>query len=119
MVRLNGWQRIGVLLSVVWIVVGCLYIRSVVMDTLGAPAVYQLRACLDAHSTKPDGTVPADTDWGPCNRRFEAEWKREVQDNYVNGLAAVWTGGLLAAAWLLVYVLVGLIRWIGARFATK
>ena len=36
----------------------------------------------------------------------------------VNGLAIVWTCGLLAAAWLLVYGLVRLVRWIRAGFVT-
>ena len=115
--RLNAWQRIGVVLSVLWVVAGGLFIRGAVMDELGAPAEARLKACLAAHSTQPDGTVPADTDWGPCNQRFYAEWDRLVRDDHVNGLAVVWTCGLLAAAWLLAYGLVGLVRWIRAGFA--
>lgn len=81
--RLNGWQRIGVVVSVCWFVVGGLWINSAVIDDLGRPAVAEHRRCLDAHSIQPDGTIPADTDWGPCTKRFMAAFPSAVADHWL------------------------------------
>jgi hypothetical protein len=64
--HLNGWQRIGIVASVCWFIGGGLWINGLVIDALGASARDDYRRCLDARSIQPDGTVPKDTDWGPC-----------------------------------------------------
>jgi hypothetical protein len=117
--RLSGWQRIGVVLSVAWIVAGGLWTRSVLIESQGAFAVARHRSCLDRHSIQPDGRVPADTDWSQCNRQFDADWKRDVTDHWdgVNGMNLAFTLAPLLLAWLLVYGIVGIVRWIRAGFA--
>ena len=116
--RLNGWQRIGVVLSVIWIVAGGLWTRSVLIESQGEFARTRYRMCLANHSIQPDGSIPADTDWKRCDRQFDADWKRDVTDHWdgVNGLNAAFTLAPLLVAWLLVYAIVGLVRWIRAGF---
>jgi len=118
--QLNGWQRIGVVLSVVWIVAGGLWTRSVVIESQGESAVASRRACLNRHSIQPDGSPPAAPDWrSQCDRQFDADWNRDVTDHWdrVNVLNAVFTLAPLLLAWLLVYAIVGTVRWIRAGFA--
>jgi hypothetical protein len=110
--RLNGWQRIGVVLSVIWIVAGGLWTRSVLIESQGEFARTRYRMCLANHSVQPDGSIPADTDWKQCDRQFDADWKRDVTNHGdgVNGLNAAFTLAPLLVAWLLVYAIVGLVR---------
>jgi hypothetical protein len=114
--RLNGWQRIGAVLSVLWIVAGGLWMRSVLIQEMGDFATKQLSLCLAMHSAQPDGSV-TDTDWGPCNREFEANWKLDVTQGGLNAFNAAFTFIPLLLTWLFVYAIVGLTRWIRAGFA--
>jgi hypothetical protein len=115
--RLNGWQRIGVIASVCWFIGGGLWINSIVIEDLGAPAVAEHRRCLDARSIQPDGTVPKDTDWGPCGVRFMAAYKAAVADHW--SYAAAYTLVPIPIIWLIVYGLVGFERWVRAGFARR
>lgn len=116
---LNGWHRIGVILIVLWCVVGGLRIRSLVISDTGASASSELGRCLEARSVQPDGRVPADTDWGPCDKKFYADWKRDVQDRWIEGVAytAAYTFIPIPILWLLVSGLTAVVRWVRAGFA--
>jgi hypothetical protein len=120
LMRLNGWQRIGVVLSVLWVIVGGFWTRGIVIESQSEFARTRYRACLASHSIQPDGSVPADTDWSQCDRQHAIDWQRDVTDHWdgINGLNAAFTLGPLLIAWLLVYALVGLTRWIMAGFAS-
>jgi hypothetical protein len=117
--RLNGWQRIGIVLTVIWCVVGGLWIRGLVIDDMGAAATSEYAQCLAARSIQPDGSVPADTDWGPCRKRFDARWQRDVVDRWVEGLifTVAYTFAPILIVWLVIYVLVAVGRWVAAGFA--
>ena len=112
--RLNGWQRIGVVASVCWFVGGGLWINGLVGDYLGAPVVAELRRCLEARSIQPDGTIPADTDWGPCNKQFQVAFPIAVAGHWF--YAAVYALIPIPIVWLIVWGLVALGRWIRAGF---
>jgi hypothetical protein len=113
--RLGGWQRIGVVLSILWFIVGGLWINSWVIDELGAAAVTQHRQCLEARSIQPDGTIPRDTDWGPCNAAFERDFPRAGANHWYWALA--YTLIPIPIFWLIGYGLLALARWIRAGFA--
>jgi hypothetical protein len=113
--QLNGWQRIGIVASICWIVAGGLWINHVVIDDLGAPVGAEYRRCLDSRSVQPDGTIPKDTDWGPCSRKFEAAFGPAVANHWY--YAAAYTLIPIPFVWLLVWGVLGVIRWIGAGFA--
>jgi hypothetical protein len=115
--RLNGWQRIGVLLSILWFIVGGLWINSTVIEDLGAPVVAKHLRCLDARSVQPDGTVPKDTDWGPCQAAFNREYPPAIADHWYWAIA--FTLIPIPTVWLLVYGLLALMRWIMAGFASS
>ena len=115
--HLNGWQRIGVVASICWFVVGGLWINGLVIDGLGAPARYEFNRCLVARSIQPDGTVPKDTDWGPCEERFSAAFVAATADHWF--YAAAYALIPIPIVWLLVYGLVALFRWIRAGFARR
>jgi hypothetical protein len=69
MMRLNWWQRIGIVLSIAWFIVGSIWINSLVIDELGGPSTIRFRQCVDARSSQPDATKPKDTDWALCSDR--------------------------------------------------
>jgi hypothetical protein len=104
--RLNGWQRIGVVASVCWFLGGGLWIGGIVIDDLSSTVRAEYRRCLDAHSIQPDGTVPKDTDWGPCMRTFEKDFDAAVANHWY--YTAAYTLIPIPIVWLIVY---GLVAW--------
>jgi hypothetical protein len=114
-IALGGWQRIGVVLSILWFIVGGLWINSVVTDELGASAVTQFGQCLKARSIQPDGTIPRDTNWDPCQAAFERDFLRAIADRWYWTL--VFTLIPIPIVWLICYGLLALARWIRAGFA--
>jgi hypothetical protein len=112
--RLNGWQRIGIVASVCWFIGGGLWISGLVMDQETYAVREKYRRCLDARSIQPDGTIPQDTDWGPCVRAFDRDWGPAVAGHWTDTI--LFTLLPIPIVWLIVYGLVGLARWIKAGF---
>jgi hypothetical protein len=103
MKRLNGWQRIGIILSVLWVIIGGFWTREIVFEELYAPAKMVFGSCLESRSTK------------DCDAEFQ-DWSRGVTDEKVNVINAIYTFTPLLLAWLLVYILMRLTRWVRAGF---
>jgi hypothetical protein len=112
--RLHGWQRIGIVASILWLVAGGLWINSLVIDDLGKFVVAAYSRCPESRSIQPDGSIPADTDWGPCNRKFNADWPVALKNHWT--ITAAYTLIPIPLAWLIIYGLVALVRWIKAGF---
>jgi hypothetical protein len=104
-VRLNEWQRMGIVLSVVWAIVGGVYGMG-----LGRDVVWrQYQTCLAfAYQGRSD-------EGGICETFNEQ--LAEVRASRWYKAATV---GLvpIPVAWLVVYVAVGLVRWVSAGFKT-
>ena len=98
--QLNGWQRIGIVLSVIWILVGGFWGNTIGFHE-GDPALYAHRVCLETH---PD-------DWPGCGRIFTRDFIEATKDQ-----AAFVAFVPIPIAWLIVYGFVGLFRWIGRGF---
>jgi len=110
MMRLNGWQRIGVVLSVVWIVAGGFWTRRILFDEYGyGVANRKYVSCLQG--SREPGAVA-------CERQYSADLQRVYDESggAINSLNLGLTLVPLVAAWLLVYALVGIGRWIRAGF---
>ena len=103
---MNDWKRIGIILSVLWIIGGGIWTRGVVMQEMGSFAKAQLHTCTTLH--------PNDTD--PCFAKFDADWGRDVTDAGINTYNAIFTFVPLLMAWVLFYVVAGLTRWVIAGF---
>jgi len=115
MKRLNGWQRIGVILSVAWIIGGGLWLLHLGTEDAIAPRVSYMHMCSELYQH----SDPAD------EHRYERNEKCMHKANAIPFLhtdeeniiaAAVGTVVLLGLAWLLVYALVWIARWIRTGF---
>lgn len=112
--RLNGWQRIGVVASICWFIGGGLWINGIVIDELTAPVEADLKRCLESRSIQPDGSIPKDTDWGPCNQKFSRDFVPAVANHWY--YAAAYTLIPIPIVWLMIYGLVVMGRWIKDGF---
>jgi hypothetical protein len=107
--RLNGWQRIGIVASVVWAIGGPLYLTQRAFDDPLEQSGFVYRVCRDGP-----------TDPAICSARSKQALDEAIQ---ADPMAQVGWGPWAAKAfipvlvgWLLVYALVYLVRWIRAGF---
>jgi hypothetical protein len=104
MSRLNGWQRIGIVLSVLWFLGGAFWGNEIAIRDGGSWPTLQLKWCL----SRPNA------DYSECNATFEKDYEK--------GIAGHWSAGLLVGlvpipiAWLLVWAVVAIVRWVRRGF---
>jgi hypothetical protein len=110
--RLNGWVRIGIIASVAWVFVGGYLGNRLVVNQAAESMMTTLQLC----NYHPEGAPPTRSP-AVCGRQANAAWDEAVKDHW-------WAAAIVAFvpipfAWLLVWGLVALVRWVRARFATK
>jgi hypothetical protein len=113
---LNGWKRIGIILSVLWVVGGGLLVRGVVKDVeyhWQESMVAQLSAADQAAVLARDLSKVSD---GGLDVMYAAYAAATSVDSRINSRTAIWTFGPLLLVWLLVYVVIWLTRWVRAGF---
>jgi flagellar biogenesis protein FliO len=120
-VRLNGWQRIGVVLSVLWLVVFLIWglndslngRGSFFVDTPDQIAI----AKVGCHEVPPT-PAEASKGWGPG---YECPPNTELPERHQFNTAGFWFVVIapLLIAWLLVYACVFCVRWIAKGFKQK
>jgi hypothetical protein len=111
MKRLNGWQRIGIVASVVWMIGGTLWLRESEANSRGTYANSSLLLC--NLRVKAGDKSAAD-----CLAEYQINWKLEVTEHEAEIDAGAFGMALVAlgAAWLLGLALVGLGRLVRAGF---
>ena len=95
--RLNGWQRIGIVLSVLWAIFGGLW------GTLNIvrPTNDEINRCL---------VNPANSGFTNCRQLYG---RRVVASKHITVAIALVP---IPIAWLLVYIVVWIVRWIRRGF---
>ena len=97
---LSGWQRVGVVLSVVWLLAGGYWGNSMGLHR-GDFAVTQFTVCM-GNSGFPNNAS------GVCLDQFDRDYAGAIKDHWREALIA----GIvpIPVAWLLVYGSIGLVR---------
>lgn len=106
--RLNGWKRIGIIASVVWILGAGLYTHGALQESDSKAAV---AAALDCESYIPKGI----TSLAECDKR--------AADYLAGTHSGEWIGTAVVAfvpvplGWGFVYLVLFLVRWVKRGFA--
>ena len=101
--RLNRWQRIGIVLSMLWAAVGGLWGDHIAIQEGGAIPIAHYKRCI----TQPD------YDDDECSAAFDEEYAVGVRGHW--GFAAMAALIPIPVVWLLVYILVWTVRWMTFR----
>ncbi len=100
--KLNRWQRIGVVISILWILGSAIYVRNAQVDVATSSAQYIQKMCLEMEGAQSED----------CSKEFHK--------NYVDFLRPNWSDIALTAfapvvlGWLLVLIIIRVFRWIKA-----
>lgn len=101
--RLNGWQRIGIVLSVIWFICGGLWGNSMGIHE-GDWVSRQYQFCLE-HDAEPHMPSTAQ-----CQARFDKDWPDAIKYHWWEGLIVATVP--IPLGWLLAYGIIALSRWI-------
>jgi hypothetical protein len=106
--RLNGWQRIGIVLSIIWAISAAIYEISAMNDRYDAAFSAAFQPVFDRCEAPPSTR----TDCADVAGRVATAVPRESSWNL-----AIVALAPLPVFWLIAYALVGLVRWIRRGFS--
>ena len=109
--KLNGWQRIGVVLSIVWIIGAGIYQRHADIQRASDSAGFAFRICSDNEQLKPE------IDLDRCTKEIENSYKIWMVGSWGNVAFFAFVPMLLG--WVAAYVLIRVWRWVKTGFKTK
>jgi hypothetical protein len=104
--RLNGWQRIGIVASVIWAIGAPIYLDQAALQEASAAFSRYYEACRDVPSNDPD----------QCFQRAGRVYDTVPRYHLLSANGAVAALVPVGLGWLLAYALVYLVRWIRAGF---
>ena len=119
--KMGGWVRIGIVLSVIWAVVGGFLGSKAVLNDASMLTSAQLDSCVAASKARlraqGDTSEPYEKIWTPCWGEYEKNFMRNAEGSW---WAAAFVGlAPIPLAWLIVYMFIGLYRWIRRGFAPQ
>jgi hypothetical protein len=107
--RVNGWQRIGIVASVIWAIGAPIYLDHAAQQEANERFSGTYRLCRDVPSNDPD----------QCYQRASAASDSVPRYNLISASTAVFAFLSIGLGWLLAYALVYLGRWIRAGFKSS
>ena|SRR6476620_6019535 len=112
--RLGGWQRIGIVASVVWFFAGGFIGNKLAIDDAGAKTSSWFESCVGANKMKFGEYGPYEKVWTPCWNQYGPEYAKNAEWHWwmALGLALV----PLPIAWLLGWLFITTSRWVARGF---
>ena len=107
-IKLNGWQRIGIIISLLWFISAYEYQTSEISDKAVKTAGTMMRMCLDStNNYKVED----------CFKEYNKYYLMESKYMYGNGLFM----GIapIPLAWLFVYLAIKVFAWVRQGFKIK
>ena len=118
--RLNGWQRIGVVLSIAWALYGFYWGNEYgLRQGDWTQSVYEScmdgaqRFAADAHYSKPS-QQEYEKKIAACEQQRDRNWRASISGHWV--LAAICAFVPIPLGWGVVYGLIALVKWIRRGF---
>ncbi len=115
---MGGWVRIGIVLSVIWALVGGFWGNDMAINDASKLSSLQLDNCVADNRArlhlKPGESESYDQVWNPC-------WAK-LGENFLHNAEGHWWAAAIVGlvpipvAWLIIYGCVGIFRWIRRGF---
>ena len=102
--QLNGWKRIGIVLSVFWILGSGLYQRNADLKKASDFMSFSYKVCTDTQALKNN------FDFDECSKKSEKDFDIWMVGSWGN--VAVIALAPIPILWLIIYGLIKIYRWI-------
>ncbi len=140
--KINGWKRIGVIASVLWMIGAGLYTLKVTRDADLGTAEFIYRQCVDIRDTTNQDRreycghqgarapmIDSTTVFNKCMEEFEAKHPDTCSTRSTDYIVSAWRGEWIEAivialvpvpfAWGLTYLVLFLVRWVKRGFVAE
>jgi hypothetical protein len=115
--RLSGWQRVGVVVSVLWFFVGGFIGNNAAVNDAGARTTLQFEGCVAANKRRLGEYGPCDQVWTPCWQQHSSWFMQNVEGHWWVALAVALIP--LPFGWLLGWMVISTGRWIRGGFSKQ
>ena len=113
--RLNGWQRVGIILSILWIPVGGVWALKAFGPPENIPEPPFFNLCLEQEAKQPTPNAARCND--AAQKWYASLFKlRNLQHANAERLALWYAFLPIPIAWLLVYCVSWMVRWVRRGF---
>jgi hypothetical protein len=112
--RVGGWQRVGIVASVVWFVVGGLIGNHLALEEAGRRTTVEFDSCVNANKKQFGEYGPYDQVWTPCWQQHGNLYSRNAEGHWWIALLFALTP--IPIGWLIGWLLIGTGRWIRRGF---
>lgn len=114
--RLNGPQRIGVVVSVLWIIGGGTWGNSEAIREAAELTELQVNNCVEANKLRLGDGAPFEQTWTPCWKNFQSLYLHNVEEHWTMALIVAFVP--IPIAWFLAWAGVSVIRWVRRGYQT-
>jgi hypothetical protein len=112
--RLSGWKRIGVVVSVIWMVVGSFWFSGQITNRAASYASMRSDTC-DLEKVR-DQSID-------CSKSFEKAYASLMRSETAGltpiGMGAIEAFVVLVVAWLALWLALAVVRWVWAGFVRQ
>ena len=105
--RVNGWQRIGVVLSVLWAIGAAIYVRSAQVKNADSLFQMEFSACLNERIA----TIKA------CSDKVSLQNAMDATAYWPD--VAFFAFAPVIAGWLMAFITLKIFRWVKVGFSKK
>lgn len=106
MTRLNGWYRLGIASTVLWLVGATLWFNFIILSDAQSAGQIRAQTCIDAKAQRND------FDFSSCYRDFSDSYAQAIDGHWLISIGVA--AACAATAWIIMMMLVFTIRWIRA-----
>lgn len=112
--RLGGWQRIGIVASVIWFFAGGFVGNKLAIDEASAKTSFWFESCVAGNKLKFGEDGPYQKVWTPCWDQYAPEYVKNAEGHWWVALGF----GLIPIpiAWLLGWLFITTSRWVARGF---
>ena len=112
--RPSGWQRIGIVGSILWFFIGGFIGNREALNVAGRNTTAQLDLCVAKNKARLGEYGPYEQVWTPCRQEYESNFTRNAEGHWWNALAVALIP--IPIGWLLGWLLITTGRWIQFGF---
>lgn len=107
--KLNGWHRIVIAATALWVVVGGLFINNAVINQRAALPVSLLKAC-NYHLAESMNN----NKYASCGKEFDKAWEIAFSGHISEVITATLTP--IPLFWLFIYAAIWIYRWVKSGY---
>jgi hypothetical protein len=115
--KFNGWQRLGIICSVIWFLGGGFWGNKMAIDEGARMAGVEVDNCVASNKLKFGENGAYSDVWTPCWKEFPANYVRDIDGHWWSALLVGL--GPIPFAWLIAWGAIALTRWVRRGFVLE